>query len=412
MSHIPCALHDDPEERAAIQNEGSLPPRYIDAPGLAVDAITGAEGEAQSVEPDVLATSTAAAPEMRHNASRIQLIGTRGIFAPLSPASWTVKGLQLGSGRPSLLFGYGSSGKTLAAQALALAVGSGRPAWAHPAFECNRPRRVIHIDHEQGKRGTFLRYQRLAAGMGLDRERDLGDRIDVSVFPKVYLNSPDAEEEYTALCKGDVGLVIIDALKGATPGRDENDSKIRQCLDLLTRVSENTGATFLVIHHAGKPKEAHSDGRTAVRGSSAIFDASGLVLMMSGEKGKPKRVSRQKAAVDASDGLMPDFELVLEVLRPDADSGDVGASRVVYRAIDDDESDGEQSNTSHQPDEISKPNEMASRVLDFLKKGPAPSKNAICSEVGGNRQSCMRMVDELVTSGKVVKDGGTYQLPG
>lgn len=174
MRAIPAWLPDDPEERAAIQSEGEEPVHHSDALSATNNYMSDPDShdDAASRRKPAMASSTAAndtstAATEQHR-TRIHLIGTRSIFAPLPPASWVVKGLQLGTGRPAIFAGYGSSGKTLAAQALALAVASGRPPWQHPAFLCEKPRRVIHIDHEQGRRGTLLRYQRLATGMDLD----------------------------------------------------------------------------------------------------------------------------------------------------------------------------------------------------------------------------------------------------
>lgn len=399
MRAIPGWLSDDPEERAAIQSEGEEVVHHSDTHGAANDyRSTSADEDAASGSEPAMASSTPAndtstAPAEQHR-TRIHLVGTRSIFAPLPPAAWVVKGLQLGPGRPAIFAGYGSSGKTLAAQALALAVASGRPPWEHPAFQCQQPRRVIHIDHEQGRRGTFLRYQRLAAGMGLDRQRDLEDRLRVAVLPRFFLNAEDTEDAYAELCSDDVGLVIIDALKGATPGSDENDSKIRESLDNLTRVSERTKTAFVVLHHAGKIKEGQTDGRMALRGSSAIYDAAGLVLLMHGEHGKPKRVMHQKNAPDAGDDIIEDFFLTLEVIRPDGEKGEPGASRVVYRAVE--EVEGERS-----PEE--RKQEIIDRVREVVGAHPGLSVRALRDKVGGKAELVDDAVKSLVASGEIVQ---------
>ena len=117
---------------------------------------------------------------------------------------------------------------------------------------------------------------------------------------------------YARLCEG-TDFAIIDALRGATPGEDENDSKIRRCLDNLTIASEKTGTVFQVIHHTGKPQEGHNDQRTKPRGSSGIFDACGPVFLLSGSKESPhKLVSQQKAPAEAEGGAVDDFFLTVE----------------------------------------------------------------------------------------------------
>lgn len=241
--------------------------------------------------------------------SPIAYRGTGDVFAALPETRWTVPGLHLGPGRPALWAGYGSSAKTLAAQALALAVASGTPAFGHFATEVGE---VRHLDYEQGWSATARRYQRLALGHGIERHR-LGERLRVATFPSVFLDSPNAVDAYARACDG-AALVILDALRGATPASDENDSSIRVCLDHLTRVSELVGCAFLVIHHAGKPRDAHSaDMRTVARGSSAIFDASGSVFVVSAAKnGDPRRVTNTKPPADAEGAALEDFGLVVE----------------------------------------------------------------------------------------------------
>jgi hypothetical protein len=232
----------------------------------------------------------------------------RSIFAPLAPTNWLVPELQICPGRPTLWCGYGYVGKSITAQSKAAAMAGGMPVFGK--FDIRRGV-VRHFDHEQGKHATFKRYQRIAVGMELE-PGEFDGRLFVTVFPSVYLNLPNAVDVYCRLCEG-TDFAIIDALRGATPGEDENDSKIRVCLDNLGRVSEKTGTIFEVLHHSGKPQEGHTDQRTKARGSSAIFDACGPVFILSGSKESPhKLVSQQKAPAEAEGGAVDDFYLTVE----------------------------------------------------------------------------------------------------
>jgi hypothetical protein len=218
-------------------------------------------------------------------------IGIADVFAPLPPINWLVQELDLCPGAPHLLAGYGFSGKSLAAQSLALAVASGKPAWGRFA---TRTGRVLHLDYEQGRRLTLGRYQRLAEGAGIDQAA-LGDRLGVVCLPTMYLDSPAAEEMLTRECD-DHALVVVDSLRASCPAAEENSSDVRRALDMLGRVSDRTGVTAVVIHHARKPqKDAPGGARMAIRGSSAIYDACASVLVFDGVKGEPVRVSHEKA---------------------------------------------------------------------------------------------------------------------
>lgn len=217
---------------------------------------------------------------------------TDDVFAQLPDVPWLCEGLRLAPGAPTLIAGYGFSGKTISAQSLALAVAVGGRAW--DSFPC-RAGLVRHIDHEQGQHTTFSRYQRLARAMGI-RPDELRGRLQVSVMPNVYLDGSDAEGHYMRAADG-AALVVLDSLRAAIPSADENSSEVRRHLDLLGLVSERTGCVFLVIHHAGKPNVERA-GRFSMRGSSSLFDAAGSVFVFSApERGAPTEVEHAKERV-------------------------------------------------------------------------------------------------------------------
>jgi len=238
--------------------------------------------------------------------SGLARISVDEIFAPLPPIEWTVRGLDFCAGAPHLIAGYGFTGKTVAAQSLALAVATGGKVWG--TFDA-RPGRVLHLDYEQGRRLTLERYQRLAAASMLSPD-ELGNRLSVACLPSIYLDSANAEAVLSRECEGHA-LLIVDPLRAAAPTLEENDSGARFVLDLLARVSERTGVVALVLHHARKPqKDAAGGAKTAIRGSGALFDACASVLVFEADKGEPTLVQHEKART--SGRLAGDFLLRIE----------------------------------------------------------------------------------------------------
>jgi predicted transcriptional regulator len=224
-------------------------------------------------------------------ASPIEFITGAALSAPQPRRKWVCEDLGLAPGRVSLFVGYGASGKTFAAQALGLGVASGSKAWGQFGVTQGP---VVHLDCEMGRWSITDRYQRLAKGMGLQSER-WTDRLFVASHPGVRLDELEKAEDLlrrTILSTG-AKLMILDSLRALTPSTDENDSKIRASLDLLSRLSDQTGCTFVVIHHAGKTER--SDSRQAPRGSSAIFDACDCVIQFEAGPGGKIRVSQSKA---------------------------------------------------------------------------------------------------------------------
>lgn len=324
------------------------------------------------------------------------LFGWRGdLFRPLPPAKWFAKALQVGPGRPAMLAGYGSSAKTLASQALAVAIATGTPAWGH--FPTERGK-VVHLDYEQGFRATARRYQRLAVGHGLD-PREIEQGLRLGVMPRVYLDSPDAIDVYARMCDG-VDFVLLDALKGATPTMDENDSSIRTCVDNLTRISEKTGTAFWLLHHAGKPKDGHDiDPRTILRGSSAIFDGCGSVfVVVSGKTNDaPRRVSHLKPSAEAEGSTLDPFSLDVQDYTWGGDP--FAGVRVLYSQI-------EQRSAPQRA--VDAYNVDAERVLDFVRGNPDSTQRIILGKVGIRAARALQVLNALTDEGRIRVSPGDH----
>lgn len=223
--------------------------------------------------------------------------GPSEIFAPLPPIQWVCEGLEIAPGAPTMVAGYGYSGKTLFVQDLALAVAvGGDVGGAWPAVQG----RVVHLDYEQGRRLTFERYQRLARARGVDAAKVAG-RMSVVTFPADRIDDEDAEQRFVRELEGHA-LAVIDCYRAAAPRTDENSSEARVPLDTLSRVSERTGCAVVVVHHARKTNDADSDGRQILRGSSALFDACQSVWTMTAQKGEPALLQVAKARLTGREG--------------------------------------------------------------------------------------------------------------
>lgn len=340
-------------------------------------------------DPEAFAGKLSAALQaaQKRTAGPVEWRSTVEIFEPLPPIKWRVRGLQICPGRPSMLAGYGASAKTLSAQALALAVASGTPAWGF--FE-TQPGQVRHLDYEQGWHATARRYQRLALGHGVD-PRALGDRLKLAIFPQVFLDAPNATDLYAKMCDG-VDLVVLDALRGATPTQDENDSRIRPCLDNLSRVSEKTGCAFVVLHHAGKPKEGHADVRTVLRGSSAIFDACGTVYVVAQGKTKdePRLVTQAKPPAEAEGAPVADFTLLVEDI---PGPGNPAAGVRVMRS------------EVQQPDEVERSlarfDDRAEHLYALVRRQPGTTQNTLTAQSGYSRSAAIQALETLVERGRI-----------
>lgn len=219
------------------------------------------------------------------------ILGWSELATQLPPTPWLCKALGIAPGAPILVAGYGFSGKTLALQDLAVSVAAGIPTWGKHDV---RRGLVVHLDYEQGRHLTQMRYQRIALSRGV-WARELAGQIEVLPLPPEHLDRPGTQERLEALLEGKA-LAIVDSLKAAFPSLEENSSDARSHLDMLTRVSEKTQCAIIVIHHARKPnKDSVGGSKMAIRGSGAIYDACAGVFVLEGVKGKFRaNVSHEK----------------------------------------------------------------------------------------------------------------------
>jgi hypothetical protein len=332
-----------------------------------------------------------------HAAAREPLpsLSLEELSAPPSATPWVCESLCIAPGRPTLVAGYGYSRKTVALQDLALAVALGTCTWG--VFACRRGR-VRHLDYEQGRELTRDRYQRLARGRGRELAEVGDDFPRVSCFPNVYL-SDDCASDFFARALDGYTLCLIDSLAAATCSIEEKDSRIRRCLDALTRASEKTGCAVVVIHHARKPPKDEPEGtKFSIRGSSALFDAAGSVFVFSGSKGEPTQVQHVKEPLTGR----PLDEFHLDTADVDGPNGERRwGLRVVH--LD--------------PEQLRKPGRRASRavdkiavaekaVLDALQLKPGASKRMLRELVDGVRASTVdAALEQLIAVGRVRDDG-------
>lgn len=264
-SHNHCSdKHTNEALRAWGYDFGDEPPKGDTAPGA---------------EP-VAVTIAAASP----------FLDAAELAAPVPQASWLCSELEIGYGRPMLLTSDPGVGKTWATQAMALAVAGGQRLFG--AFDCIQAP-VLHVSLDSGVRATKRRYQRLAAGMGLDLA-SLPLAVCVAmprVVDKFGRFNPQAFRAVNdrAVAMG-ARLVILDSLATIAAGLDENSTEIA---DVLT-LTKDDEICWLWTHHNGKAG--------GYRGSSAIRAAAGVWWSVSIDEASGDRLwAREKASEDHED---------------------------------------------------------------------------------------------------------------
>lgn len=332
------------------------------------------------------------------------LLGVTDLGSELPPIPWVCEPLGLAPGAVSLVAGYGYSRKTMAMQSLLLSVAAKKSVWG---LWSARPGKVVHLDYEQGRRLTQERYQRLARGMGFDiRDLPLG-QLWVGCMPRVYIETHEAIDELAALCDG-AAVVLVDSLRAAFPHANEDSSEVRTYLDQLSRLSERTGATIIVIHHARKPS-AQNGGTTthAIRGSSALFDACQSVYVFEGEKDTPTTVHHQKDRVRGV--TLADFGLTSEDALGPAGEPRWGL-RVVHLESEQIEEVSSRREDAHEERLVTQAAERIVKAIadcDFVFRGSARDAQSL---VKGKTSVVKAAWNKLVSNGVLVRDG-SYRDP-
>ena len=172
------------------------------------------------------------------------------------PIEYLVEGL-VPRGCVGMIFGRADALKTWTLFSLGISVAKGVP-WLglYPTTQG----RVGIVDYETGRHNMRRRLYMLRAGR-------MGGALATKSFAVL---KPNDKAFWSALAKEHFDLVIVDSLRKANPGGDENDSdEATVPLNLAAEFSEATGCAVLFIHHA---KKSSDDGWPEFRGSAAIED--------------------------------------------------------------------------------------------------------------------------------------------
>lgn len=235
------------------------------------------------------------------------------------PTQWHIKGILPSTLDPVILFGSSGAGKSFVALELACSIVRG-VAWRGHRV---RKGRVLYIAAE-GMGGIRKRLQAYCRKHEIDID-DLD--IDVIGASPNILEVDDVKEITKSIAAfGPYDLVIVDTLAQVTPGANENAGEdMGKALANIKAVQRATGATVMVIHHAGK------DTSKGARGWSGIKAAAEAQIEVYRDEETGARHIHIEKMKDGEDGMRLGFTLETMVLSMDED-GDEVSSCVVTEA--------------------------------------------------------------------------------
>ena len=323
---------------------------------------------------------------------RLELLPAGWMTEPLPQKLWVSKQLWIGPGRPTMMSGYGYSGKSVAIQSMALSVVEDLPIWGQ--FRVQNPGPVLHIDHEQGREDTIRRYQRIGRAMGVDPAH-VEANLKVTCLPRHFrLSNADAEDVLEEACLG-VRLCMIDSLTNSTPGLDQIGIEIGHAVAKLMAVSDRTGTSFVLIHHDAKGGKER-DPKERAKGNGAIFSNCGTVFQLTGK-------------------VQDDGSTITEVINVKVGAGGAKPLQPFALRIDDVLSEEGQERwglecrqmTLEQVDPSQSPSavrdECASRIMAALRKEPGMSGRELAQVTRIRRADVAPTLDYLQRMGMVEK---------
>lgn len=197
----------------------------------------------------------------------------------LTPYRWLVRAI-LPSGGVGVLFGPSGCGKSFWGVHISLCVAAGSDLFGRPVTQAG----AIYVAAEDAK-GIQYRASAWLKANAVEASED--SPIPFAIVPEApdlwHADSEDTDMLIDAIQReaavmreygAGPGLIVIDTMRDALPGMNENNSEeMSRAVKTLRRIADVTGALVLVVHHVPKT----GDGEDP-RGSTALIGAADVAL--------------------------------------------------------------------------------------------------------------------------------------
>jgi len=172
--------------------------------------------------------------------------------------AWLVDDLIPGDGT-AMLHSQPREYKTLIAQALAVAITTGTPAFGMDRLRVTEAAPVLYATEEDSWYRVTQRLGQLLAGYGLDPPPGF---LHVSAGTGLDLDSVEWQERIIATTREEgYRLVVLDPLRSVTEAADQGPRELKPFACFLRRFIRETAAVVLIVHHDTKPSMTNQDQR-------------------------------------------------------------------------------------------------------------------------------------------------------
>ncbi len=197
------------------------------------------------------------------------------------------------------LVGYSGSGKSMFLQHALGALAAGRKYFG--PFEIGRAARILYLDHEMGMATVATRLEEIRSAQG-----DTADRLNIwtPFIEGKEMNFHKAEDllelqAWIELARPDV--VVIDTVRSAWPGLEENSADAWAPVNQLALRIRNAGMAVILVHHSNKPGESGIQREAGSTNQLTVLETQIRVSQVY----EDEQVAKQKAAIWDGDYVTP-----------------------------------------------------------------------------------------------------------
>jgi KaiC/GvpD/RAD55 family RecA-like ATPase len=265
----------------------------------------------------------------------------------LPPVDWLIKGV-LPRADLVVMFGASGAGKTFVALDIAMSIARGSM-WRGKRTKAGR----VAIIAAEGTGGLGKRVQAYRDYHNLSGTLPIGAILSAPNF----LQREEISEVVAAVtASGGADLIVVDTFAQVTPGANENAAEdMGLALSHARVLREVTGATVLLVHHAGK------DASKGARGWSGIKAAADAEIEIIRHDSGEREIAISKMK-DAEDGARFGFKLETLVLGLDGDGDEITSCVVAEAETPSAASGGDEDRKS-----VKKLGRVAQHILDCIE---------------------------------------------
>jgi hypothetical protein len=202
---------------------------------------------------------------------RFYLEDARTFLAEVDPPERCIIRELVIAGRTILWHGEPRARKTWGMGEVVVATVTGTPAFGLERFSVPSPVPVLYSSQEDGRRDVRDRLRRLLAGRGLTTAPE---GLFLSVHAGIDLESVEWQETLVRDIRArEIQLAIFDPIRRFSPNVDKGPAEVRAVTAFLRRLTVETGAAVLVVHHDVKPGREEDHRRRGHKASGGDWFA-------------------------------------------------------------------------------------------------------------------------------------------